>query len=178
MRKRADEKLELAAPDERIDVETPVADVTDAEAQASQFDLSDFGNNAGDDISDVDLSTDQNWPPGEGKKEGSFQRAGGILAVQAAEAYIKAGLAPPSEKYAMAHTFEKMARGIVRHDIALLERVAANMAEIQRQVASGGSRGANRSPIPRGLSYGGAPRTAAVRRTAANDPSNDSLLFG
>lgn len=178
MRKRADEKLEVAAPDDRIDVETPVADVTDAEAQASQFDLSDFGNNASDNVADPDLSTDQNWPPGEAKQSNKHVAAGGILAVQAAEAYINAGLAPASEKYAMARQFEGMARGIVRHDIALLERVAANMAALQRQVASGASRGATKSPIPRGLSYGGQPRTAAVRKTAANDPSNDSLLFG
>jgi hypothetical protein len=161
MRKRADEKLEVAAPDARIDVERPVADETDAKAQASQPDLRDYGNNAGDNIAKPDLSTDQNWAPGDGKKNSSRQRPAGELL-----------------------TYAPMARGVVLDRIAMAERfVQVRTADHQhfqnqyQKVASGGSRGATRSPVPIGLTQGVA-RTASTRRAATNDPISDTLLFG
>ena len=180
MRKRADEELEVAAPDGRIDVEAPVEDTTDAEAQASQFDLHDFGNNAGDNIADPDLSTDQNWAPGEAndKTGRKVKTAGGILAFRCAEAMIAAGLEPNTveRKYALASEFENMNRGLVQDRVALCERFAAVLQNTRRQVASGGTRGANlKPPVPTGLAQG-AQRTASIR-VAANDPRNDSSLF-
>jgi hypothetical protein len=184
MRKRADEKLEVAAPDERVDVEAPVDNVTDAEAQESQFDLTDFAKNAGDNIADPDLSTDsQFWAPGEGSKSARKQPqrkptpAGGILAVRAAEAYINAGLEPDTteRKYQLAGMFENMNRGTVQRDIALLERVASIQSQKRQKVASGRTRGAA-TPLPQGLTQGGTRRVAS-QRLAANDPSNDALLF-
>ena len=178
MRKRADEKLEVAAPDGRVDVEAPVSNTTDAEAQASQFDLHDFGNNAGDNVADPDLSTDQNWAPGEASKTARVKTAGGLLAMRCAEGMIEAGLEPNSRerKYQLAAEFEQMNRGLIQDRVALLERFAAVRQAERRKVASGSSRGAARSPIPAGL--GGGTRTAAAgMRTAAHDPSNDSSLF-
>ena len=180
MRKRADEKLEVAAPDGRVDVEAPVSNTTDAEAQASQFDLHDFGNNAGDNVADPDLSTDQNWSPGEASKTSArVKTAGGLLAMRCAEGMIEAGLEPNSRerKYQLAAEFEQMNRGLIQDRVALLERFAAVRQAERRKVASGDSRGAARSPIPAGL--GGGTRTAAgpSQRTAAHDPSNDSTLF-
>lgn len=179
MRKRADEKLEVAAPDGRIDVEAPVENVTSAEAQASQFDLHDFGNNAGDNVAKPDLSTDQNWAPGEASgKKASIKTAGGLLAMRCAEAMIEAGLEPNERerKYQLAAQFENMNRGLIQDRVALLERFAAVRQADLRRVASGSSRGAARSPIPAGL--GGGTRTASTgMRTAAHDPSNDSTLF-
>ena len=180
MRKRADEKLEVAAPDGRIDVEAPVSNTTDAEAQASQFDTHDFGNNAGDNVANPDLSTDQNWAPGEASKSASrVKTAGGLLAMRCAEGMIEAGLEPNSRerKYQLAAEFEQMNRGLIQDRVALLERFAAVRQAERRKVASGDSRGAARSPIPAGL--GGGTRTAAgpSQRLAAHDPSNDSSLF-
>ncbi len=180
MRKRADEKLEVAAPDGRVDVEAPVENVTSAEAQASQFDLRDFGDNAGDNVAKPDLSTDQNWAPGEasGQKAAHVKTAGGLLAMRCAEGMIAAGLEPNDRerKYALAAEFENMNRGLIQDRVALLERFAAVRQADLRRVASGSSRGAARSPIPAGL--GGGTRTAAAgMRTAAHDPSNDSSLF-
>lgn len=179
MRKRADEKLEVAAPDGRIDVESPVENVTSAEAQASQFDLHDFGDNAGDNIANPDLSTDQNWAPGEASgKKASIKTAGGLLAMRCAEGMIAAGLEPNSRerKYQLAAEFEQMNRGLIQDRVALLERFAAVRQADLRKVASGSSRGAARSPIPAGL--GGGTRTAAApQRLAAHDPRNDSSLF-
>lgn len=179
MRKRADDKLEVAAPDGRIDVEAPTEGTTDAEAQASQFDLGDFGDNAGDNIADPDLSTDQNWAPGEAKKQSSrVKTAGGILAFRCAEAMIAAGLEPNTveRKYALAAAFENMNRGLVQDRTALCERFAGILQDTRRQVPSGNIRGAAlRPPVPSGLQ--GAQRTAGMNRVAANDPSNDSSLF-
>lgn len=176
MRKRAVD-LETAAPDARTDVESPVANTTDADAQASQFKPRDFGNNAGDNIADPDLSTDQNWPPGEGKKEG--RKADGILAVRCAEAMIAAGLEPNTQarKYQLAGEYQNMSRGLVLDRIALLERVAS-IRQAERQAAAGRTRGAARSPLPPGLTQGAPMPRVASQRLAANDPSNDSLLFG
>lgn len=179
MRKRADEKLEVAAPDGRVDVEAPVENVTSAEAQASQFDLRDFGDNAGDNVAKPDLSTDQNWAPGEASKSAArVKTAGGLLAMRCAEGMIAAGLESNSRerKYQLAAEFEQMNRGLIQDRVALLERFAAVRQADLRRVASGSSRGAARSPIPAGL--GGGTRTAAApQRVAAHDPRNDSSLF-
>lgn len=180
MRKRSNESLDVAAPDGRIDVEAPVEDTTDAEAQASQFDLRDFGNNAGDNVAKPDLSTDQNWAPGEASKTGArVKTAGGLLAMRCAEGMIAAGLEPNSRerKYQLAAEFERMNRGLIQDRVALLERFAAVREADRRKVASGMSRGAARSPIPAGLSGGTRTASAPSQRVAAHDPRNDSSLF-
>lgn len=187
MRKRADEKLEVAAPDDRIDVERPTSGDTDEEAQASQYDLHDYGNNAGDNLADPDLKTDQNWAPGDGKKSARQPRkADGILAMQCAEAMIEAGIADVdprnrAAKYQLARQFEGMNRGLVLDRIAMAEKfVQVRLADHQhyaQKVASGSTRGATRSPVPLGLTQGVA-RTASTRQAATNDPTNDYTMFG
>ncbi|QDF18812.1 hypothetical protein SEA_SCENTAE_93 [Gordonia phage SCentae] len=180
MQKRADEKLEVAAPDDRADVEAPVKGDTDADAQASQFDLHDFGDNASDDKSDPDLSTDnQFWAPGEGKKTSSRAKtAGGILAMRCAEAFVDAGLAAKEDRYRLASEFENMNKGLITDRLALATKFAEVRANDHRryQVASGGTRGTAKSPVPPGMS-GGARVAATQQRVAANDPRFDSMLF-
>jgi hypothetical protein len=178
MRRTADEKLEVAAPQDRIDVEAPVSNTTDAEAQASQFDLSDFGGNASDNVADPDLNTDsQIWAPGEGVKE-SNRKADGVAAIRLAEAYIKAGLKPESDKYNLVAQFQTMRHATVTDRTRLLEAVLRTAA-FSRRVTAGSNRGtAPRTAIPRGLMNGGGmSRSASVNRVAANDPSTDSDLF-
>lgn len=172
MKRRANESLEVAAPDARIDVEAPVKNVTDADAQASQYDLSDFAHNAGDDIADPDLSTDsQFWAPGEGDKKEAHKKAGGVAAVRYAEAVIKAGLADEDERWKLARQAETMKEAVVIDRTRLLEAVAAKTAATSTRTAA-----VNRTPaMPRGLT---APtRVASTRRMAEHDPSNDSALF-
>jgi hypothetical protein len=179
MRRTADEKLELAAPQDRIDVETPVSDVTDADAQRSQPDLRDFGNNAGDGVADPDLSTDsQIFAPGEGVKE-SNRKADGVAAIRLAEAYIRAGLKPESDKYNLVAQFQTMRHATVTDRTRLLEAVLRTAAFSRRVTAGSMSRGAApRTSLPPGLMNGGSmSRSASVRRIAANDPSTDSDLF-
>lgn len=179
MRRTADEKLEVAAPQDRIDVEAPVSNTTDADAQASQFDLGDFGHNAGDGIADPDLGTgSQIWAPGEGVKE-SNRKADGVAAIRLAEAYIKAGLKPEGEKYNLVAQFQTMRHATVTDRTRLLEAVLKTATFSRRVTAGSINRGtAPRSPFPPGLMNGGGmSRSASVNRVAANDPSTDSDLF-
>ena len=173
MKRFADEKLEVAAPGDRIDVEAPVKNVTDAEAQASQYALSDYAGNASDNLASPDLSTDsQIWAPGEGTKT-SNRMADAVAAVRCAEAYIKAGLAPTGEKWQLIARFQTMRHATVVDRTRLLEQVADNNAASARQRSAAVSRGTR--GIPQGLGSG--QRTAQTYRAADNDPSNDSLLF-
>lgn len=169
----ADTSLDVAAPDGRVDVEAPVSNTTDDDAQASQYETGDYGKNAGDSVADPDLSTTQNFAPGEGR---SAKKADGVLAVRCAEAYINAGLAEEGDKWKLAGQFQTMNRGLVQSHVALLERVASVHATRFAKVASGKTRGTAR--LPQGITNApGTARTAATTRQAFNDPSYDFTLF-
>jgi hypothetical protein len=187
MQRRADSAEELRAPSGRLDVEAPTSNVTDAEAQASQFDLHDFGNNAGDGIADPDLSTESvTWAPGEGKKEGGFKRASTAAAVKAADMFVEAGLRPKEDRYNLIAMHEIMPAGAVQDRIAMCELFLARrqadqqrFAAQQRRVASGVSRGATPAALPPGFGSGQV-RTAGTgtrRVSALEDTSTDGLLF-
>jgi hypothetical protein len=173
-RRRTAVDLPAAAPDGRVDVEAPVSNTTDDAAQASQYAVSDYGQNAGDSVAAPDLTTDsQIWAPGEKQS----RKADGVLAVRCAEAYIKAGVEPEESRWRLAALFQTMNKGAVQRDIALLERVGSMRAEDAARAARrtpGTSRGATRG-FPVGL--GGAPRTAGASRVASSDPVNDAALW-
>lgn len=175
--RRADTNLEVADPDGRIDVERPTADTTDDEAQASQFDKHDFGDNAGDDIADPDLSTDQNWAPGDGKKSGSKAiMASSAQAVRLAECYIRAGIATEAEKWALVDQFAATTRAVVRDRTALLDRV---IDAAPRAKTAGFTRGSSvRSAVPQNLAAMAAQPRQVTSALDDSDPANDSLLFG
>ena len=175
-RRQADSSLEVAAPDGRVDVERPTADTTDDEAQESQFDKGDFGDNAGDDIAKPDLSTDQNWAPGDGKKSSKVMHASTAQAVRLAEAYISSRIAAEGDKWNLVAQFEKTTKATVLDRIALLERISA--AAPARAKTAGFSRGSDvRSAIPRGLMAAASPQ-APREASSDTDPGNDFLLFG
>lgn len=169
MKHRAEDTLlEVAAPQGRVDVEAPVANQTDADAQGT-YDLGDFGHNAGDDLADPELSSDsQIWAPGEGDK--TARKANGVAAVRYAEAVIGAGLAPAGDRWKLASQAETMRHDVVHDRTKLLE--AVNNAS--RQVSAAVSR-APRNPLPPGITA--AARTASTRRVADNDQANDAALF-
>jgi hypothetical protein len=174
MRRRAVD-LDTAAPDGRADVEAPTSDTTDAEAQASQFDLHDFGNNAGDNLADPDLSTDQNWTPGEGKTS-RRQTAGAVAALRCARAHIAAGIESPEREWALVARFEQMHPAMVNQATRILETVASKQRQsAQRRTASSGSARGARQSLPPGFGSG-MPRVAS-QRVAANDPANDVVLW-
>lgn len=174
MQRRADEKLEVAAPDARIDVEAPVKDVTDADAQASQYDLGDYGNNAGDNVADPDLTTDsQIWAPGEGGSKSANRMADAVAAVRYAEAHINAGL-PYDDKWKLVAQAQTLRHATVVDRTRLMEsfaQVLDHERTASRKVTAAVSRG-TASGIPPGLA-----RTAASTRTADNDPRVDYGLF-
>ncbi len=177
MRRYADESLDVAAPQGRIDVEAPVKDTTDADAQASQFDLGDFGNNAGDNVADPELSADsQIWAPGEGDSsiKSSNRKADGMTAVRYAEAYIAAGLAPNTseEKWKIAGLAQTMRHGTIVDRTRLLDAINIQRAASARRTAS---RGTGRRSVPPG--FGQRQLTAGSARDAANDLSTDAALF-
>jgi hypothetical protein len=182
MRRRAEDvSLETAAPDGRVDVEAPVKNVTDAEAQASQFDLGDFANNASDNLADPVLDVvDGNagtWAPDKAK-ESSRKLASGVEAVRCADAYIKAYPNTYSEgdRWQLTARFETLRQNVVRERIRLLEAVVEDNdkapKKTARKVAAASSRGTK--GIPPGFASG---RTAGVSKVAASDPDSDSMLF-
>lgn len=167
-RRRAEFDGETVAPDARIDVEAPVQNVTDADAQASQYDLGDYGDNAGDDIANPNTETNsQIWAPKEGNR-----KADGVAAVRYAEAYINAGL-PCEDKWKLVAQAQTIRHATVVDRTRLLEYVAQTNATRARtqKVAAAVSRGTTNG-IPKGLT---APRP--TQRTAANDPADDFGLW-
>lgn len=167
MRKRASDSMEVAAPQDRIDVESPVSDTTDARAQASQFDLNEFGHNAGDNLADpVESSDSQIWAPGERPKKAS-KRADGITAVRYAEAFIQAGLAPntPEEKWRIAGLAQTMRHGTIVDRTRLLD-------EVNRTRLNNSRTAKVRNALPRGVGRSTTTRTAGV-----SDVSTDMALF-
>jgi hypothetical protein len=181
MQRRADESLEIAAPQDRIDVEAPVRDTTDAEAQASQFDLGDFAHNADDQGADPELSVDsQIWAPGEGEssvKKDSNRKADGITAVRYAEAYIEAGLADntPAEKWKIAGLAQTMRHGTIVDRISVLDAVnSVNRTRFAARRTAGVNRGAPQS-LPQGM--GGRQMTAGTSHQGSNTTADDSALF-
>ena len=179
--RKANESLDVAAPDGRIDVEAPVANDTDAEAQASQYDIHDYGNNAGDGIADPDLSNDQIWAPGE-KTSRVAPRADQILAMRCADAYAKCNLVDSeNERYNLASNLSKMSRATVSSQLRLLERVAEVIQEKDDQISNLSRRTASRgsthgaTALPPGI--GSMQRAASVEKFAANDPVNDMAMW-
>lgn len=177
----ADEKLEVAAPDDRVDVEKPVSGETDADAQASQFDLHDFGNNAGDNLADPEMSSDsQIWAPGEGESAARSaareKMADGLLAMRCAEAYVRANLAPPSARWKLASWLQTIRHSTVEDRTKLLEAVveANRQALTAARVPVGRTRGATRGTIPPGFGSG---RVASTARESALDPKYDAMMW-
>lgn len=179
MRKRADEKLEVAAPQDRIDVEKPVSNTTDDLAQASQPNLSDFGGNASDGLSDpVQTADSQIWAPDAGDKaKTSNVKADGITAVRYAEAYIRAGLAPNTadEKWKIAGLAQTMRLGTIRDRIALLDAINKTQRAASARRTAGANRGAGNGSVPPG--FGQRQLTAGTAHTANDTAVSDYGLF-
>lgn len=180
MRRRADESLDVAAPQDRIDVEAPVSNTTDAHAQESQFSTSDFGDNAGDNLAAPELSTDsQIWAPGEGDQiKNSRRKADGMTAVRYAEAFIEAGLAPntPEEKWRVAGLAQTMRHGTIVDRIRLLD--AFNAVKTAQRQASARRTAAVSRGVPGSVPPGfGQRQLTASTHIAANDTATDSALF-
>ena len=166
-RRMADTNLDLAAPDGRVNVEAPVSGVTDEDAQASQFDKGDYGHNAGDGLADPDLSTDQNWAPGEGKT--STRKASQIEGMRLAEAMVEAGLEKHDDRWKLAESYTKLPAAIVRDRISLLSRTASVKTPSRDDNGQRPMKSARKSP---GLGNG-----PSLRKVADNKTDDYSLYF-
>lgn len=178
-RRTADEKLDLAAPGDRVDVEKPTSGTTDEDAEASQFDKADFDNNSGKGLENVDNTPASGTPGGPSVNDlgRNSARASGLQAVQLAEAMIAANLIENSReaKFKAAAQFEKMSRDIVLDRTALLEKVVTANAK-RPSTKSAGNRGASlNSAVPPNLS--GATRSAAPQRREAATDSDSDIFF-
>lgn len=183
--------LDTAAPDGRVDVEAPTADTTDEEAQASQFDLGDFGNNAGDDVADPDLRTDNpgsgNWAPGEGPSERNsrVKKSSAAQAVELADLVVECGVRPAEKRYELIAMHESMSANVVADRIRCYKSVKPVIQALREKVtkqAAGGSSAGSRPSSPMGLGRGvaAAARPSNVRAAAvtSHDPADDYLIFG
>ena len=178
-RRTADEKLDLAAPGDRVNVEKPTSGTTDADAEASQFDKADFDNNSGKGLENPDTTPTAGTPGGPSVNDlKKTSRATGLQAVRLAEAMIAAGLIEDSteSKFKAAAQFEKMSRDIVLDRTALLEKVATVHAKRRSSATkSAGNRGTSlNSAVPPNMA-GAARSSAPQTREAAS--ANDSDLF-
>lgn len=114
------ENLDIAKPDDRVDVEAPVANDTNDYAQSSQFDPGKYDHNAGEDIAKPDDVHTMNWAPGEKPrvsgsfKESSVQKASAVDAIKLAEAYIELGVFSPDLKFDKIAEFEKLPKVFIQ----------------------------------------------------------------
>ena len=177
-RRTADDKLDLAAPDDRVNVEKPTSGTTDADAEASQFDKADFDNNSGKGLENPDTTPAAGTPGGPSVNDlKRSSRATGLQAVRLAEAMIAAGLIEDSTeaKFKAAAQFEKMSRDIVLDRTALLEKVATVNAKRPSTTKNAGNRGSSlNSAVPPNMT--GMTRSSAPQTREASS-ANDSDLF-
>ena len=178
-RRTADDKLDLAAPGDRVNVEKPTSGTTDADAEASQFDRADFDNNSGKGLENPDTTGTPGLPGGPSVNDltRSSARASGLQAVKLAEAMIAVGLIEGSSesKFKAAAQFEKMSRDIVLDRTALLEKVATKQGRRSSNQKSAGNRGASlNSAVPPNMT--GMARSSAPQTREASS-ANDSDLF-
>ena len=183
MNRTADESLDVAAPDGRVDVERPVSDETDERAQASQFDLDEFGHNADDQDADPEMSVDsQIWAPGEapGTTASREIRADGMSATRLAEAYMAVNLVPPGAKWKVAAWLQaEVSQATVDDRTKLLEAVYAQNQHLFNPPARRHTAGNMRGPVPPGIGSGGGRMMTAQERFASelDDPRNDSMMW-
>lgn len=179
-RRTADEKLDVAAPGDRVNVEKPTSGTTDEDAEASQFDKSDFDNNSGKGLENVDNTATPGIPGGPSVNDlKKSTRATGLQAVALAEAMIAANLIENTReaKFKAAAQFEKMSRDVVLDRTALLEKVVtANKRRPSSTTKSAGNRGTSlNSAVPPNMS-GAARSSAPQTREAASDSDADLFM--
>lgn len=151
-----------------VDVEAPVKDVNTAPGEQSQYDGSEYDNNAG---GHPPLREDDPliMLPGGGKLHSN--KTGAVDAMRLAEAYIALGMIAQAEKYAYVARFEKLPAHITKDRISLLSRVAQST----QKTASARPRGV----VPRFAGARRAQSPAMSSRVASVDLDSvsDSLTF-
>jgi hypothetical protein len=137
------DNLQLAKPQDRVDVEAPVENDTNDYAQESQFDPDKYDKNRGADIAKPDDVNTMNWWPGEkptinsnytvgttGIATGNFnltatpvQKASAVDAIKLAESYIDLGVFSADLKYDKIAEFEELPKISVQQQQFALDAV-------------------------------------------------------
>lgn len=167
------ENLDVAKPDDRVDVEAPVANDTNEYAQSSQFDPAKYDHNSGEDIAKPDDKHTMNWAPGEKPRvSGSFEKASAVDAIKLAESYIELGVFSPELKFDKIAEFEKLPKVFVQQ-----QQLSCNaFKRVQGAVAQGKPRGmvpraaTGHRPIPQ-------MGRAATYSNNGSDASMDTILW-
>lgn len=183
-RRQADTAVAEAAPDDRENVEAPVANLTDARAQQSQYDAGAWDNNAenqsqgGGDQSGTNMIPDGTGRTSSSQKAAAvvLQKASASQVYQLADLYTELGLVPHEQRYAAIAEIEKMPQIVAAHTIKVLGRVKEVFSS---QLPSGRvARTSNVIPVIGKNASARTPsmaRQAETRRLASS--AEDTLLF-
>lgn len=153
------DNLQLAKPQDRVDVEAPVANDTNDYAQASQFDADKYDKNRGADIAKPDDVNTMNWWPGEkpkvtsnyimgttGTTTGNYltpvistsnemviPKASAVDAIKLAETYIDLGVFSANLKYDKVAEFEELPKTSVQQQQFALDAVRRAVAHSEQK---------------------------------------------
>lgn len=186
-RHSAEDASSEAAPDDRENVEAPVANMVDSRATQEQYDAGAWDSNAdnqpqgGGDSS----GTSTVVPDGTGrapmqtgaatKQAMVLKRASASQVYQLADLYTELGLVPHEQRYAAIAAIEKMPAIVAQHTIKVLGRVKEVFSTQMPQ-----GRVARTTSIPV-LGKTAAARTPSMARQAENrrlaSNAEDTLLF-
>ena len=190
-RRRADEVGSggEAAPDDREDVEAPVANMVDPDATEEQYDANAWDANAGDNAAFDNEHSDETEamvPDGTGRtpmQAGAatktamvLKRASASQVYQLADLYTELGLVPYEQRYAAIAEIEKMPQIVAAHTIKVLGRVKEVFST--QMPAGRVARTAGTIPV---LGKSASARTPSMARAAENrrlaSSAEDTLLF-
>lgn len=179
-----DTNMAEAAPDDRENVEAPVANQVAPEAVEEQYSESGWDNNAnnqpqgGGDQSGTNMIPDGTGREASTKKAAAvvLQKASASQVYQLADLYTELGLVPHEQRYAAIAEIEKMPQIVAAHTIKVLGRVKEVWATQMPQGRV--ARTANTIPV---LGKTAATRTPSMARQAENrrlaSNAEDVLLF-
>lgn len=135
-RRRAEDVSAEAAPDDRENVEAPVAnmvDTSDGGATDSQYNEQSFDSNAGNNSGASNSHLDETstmvddgtgrTPMQTGASTTILKRASASQVYQLADLYTELGLVPQEQRYAAIAEIEKMPQIVAAHTIKVLGRV-------------------------------------------------------
>lgn len=175
----SEEDVQEATPDDRVDVEAPVQ-TSDAEAEDSQYDRSDYDNNASENLRhETDETSNLGWVA-----EGRAKKASVKMAMELAEAMVDSGAIDRNDRFEYFAKFEQQPAYRVREKLDLLKRVRTAQSKRARKTEASKQEVAR--PVQRARVEKSARRSnpslsapaASPRRTkVADTQADDSLLF-
>lgn len=179
-RRQADDNMAEAAPDDREDVEAPVANLTDERAQETQYSgwdgQADNQPQGGGDQSGTNMIPDGTGRMANTKQATVLEKVSAAQVYQLADLYTELGLVPHEQRYAAIAEIEKMPKIVANHTIKVLGRVK----EVWETQMPQGRVARTAGTIP-ALGKTAAARTPSMARQAENrrlaSSAEDTLLL-